>query len=119
MKAIMGYVNRLMEAPKTITMVIHETSVAIAEAQGGTLTLQTDNREVDERAENGLVRVSRKSRWSGSALVSEIEIDNGPTIERRYELSPGGSELHVSTRTVGGRGGDNRAVTHIYERPLQ
>ena len=86
---------------------------------GARVTLQTDNRKVDERAENGLVKLTRKSQWDGLTPVSEVEMDKGPSLERKYELSPGGTELHVST-TVSGRfggGGGKRVIVQVYERP--
>lgn len=107
-----------MAASEHLTIVLHDTAVTIIEKDGARVTLQTDNRKVDERAENGLVKLTRKSRWDGLTLVSEIEIDKGPSLERKYELSPGGTELHVSTTVSGGfGGGGKRVIVQVYERP--
>lgn len=123
LQAMMNYMRTLTEASSRITIVVHDMSVGMTDAEGMTLTLQTNNKKIDERAENSLVKLTRKSRWDGSTLVSEIEIENGPKIERKYELSPAGTELHISTTMSGGfggrGGGGNRTVTHVYERPLE
>jgi hypothetical protein len=119
-----NYVRMLTGASPHLTIVVHESSVTITYDDGARLTLETDNRKVSDRAENGLVKLSRKSRWDGQTLVSEIEIDNGPKLEQKYELSPDGLELRIATTTngggFGGRGGDSRkrVITHTYERPL-
>ncbi len=122
MQAIINFVRTTLAASDRLTIVVHDTSVGITEPDGVTLTLQTDNKKIDHRAENGLVKYSAKSRWDGMTLVSEIDIDNGPTIERKYELSPGGSELHITSTTSGGggrQGGGNRTIVQVYERPIE
>ena len=122
MRAIADFMRTTTAASDRLTIVVRDSSVGITDADGGTLTLQTNNKKVDERAENGLVKLSRKSHWDGSTLVSEVEIDNGPKIERKYELSPAGTELYVSTTMSGGFGGrggsGNRAIMQLYERPI-
>ena len=124
MQATMNYMRTLTEASNRLTIVVHEASVGITDGEGATVTLQTDNRKIDERAENGLVKLTRKSRWDNSTLVSDIEIDSGPKMTRKFELSPGGTELRISTTMSGGfggrgGGGENRTVTQVYERPLE
>jgi len=119
MQEIMGYVRSVMEGSSRITVVVHSASVGITDAEGRTVTLQTDDKKIDERAANGLVKLKRKSRWDGVVLVSVIEIEEGPKIERRYELSAGGEELRVSTTMSGGSGRGaqgNREVALVYER---
>jgi hypothetical protein len=119
MQEIMGYAQSMMEASSRITVVVHPASVGITDAEGRTVMLQTDDKKLDERAANGLVKLKRKSRWEGAMLVSEIEIEDGPKIERRYKLSAGGEELRVSTTMSGasGRGGrGDGEVTQVYER---
>lgn len=120
-QAIATYIRRMIDPSRGLTIVVRDTAVVITDAEGMTQTLETNDKKADERAENGLVKLTRKTRWDRDALVSEIEVDNGPKIERRYEGVPDGRELRVSTRMSGGgrgRGGD-RTVTHVYERPEQ
>jgi len=101
-----------------MTIVVRDTSVVMTEADGRTRALQTDNKKTDGRAENGLVKLHTKTHWNGQTLISEIEVDDGPTIERKYELSPDGTELRIGTRISGtdGRGGGQTSI-FVYERP--
>ena len=123
MRAIGEFIRSATAASTRLTIVVHESSVAITDADGATVTVPTDDKKVEERAENGLVRLTRKSRWEGPTLVSEIEIEQGPKIERRYELSPAGTELDIKTKISGGFGGrgagSDGTITKIYERPLE
>jgi hypothetical protein len=82
--------------------------------------MDTTNKKVSSRAENGLVKLTRKSKWEGEALLSEIEIEDGGKFDEKYELTADGTQLRVSTVTsAAGRSGSDskRTVTHIYERP--
>jgi len=118
-EAIMNYMRTAMEASKQLTMVVHEDGVSITDAEGRVQSLKTDNKKIEERAENGLVKLSRKARWEGDTLVSEIDIDSGPAVVRRYELSPGGTQLEVSTTINGFRGGNPTKLLRIYDRPVE
>jgi hypothetical protein len=117
-QAVLNYVRtQITDVPKQLTIVVHDTSLSLTDADGAVISLPTDGKKVDERAQNGLVRLSRRNRWDANTLVCEIEIDNGPKITRNYELSPGGTQLTITT-TVD-RGGRPVKITHIYERPVE
>ena len=120
MQAIANYLRSLMEPSERLTIVVRQTSVGFTDADGRTVTLHTNNKSVDERAENGLLKLKRKSRWDRSVLVSEIEIENGPQLEHRFELFRDGEQLRVSTRMSGGFGGRGERsvppVLHVYDR---
>ena len=89
------------------------------------MTLEATDKKVSSREENGLVKLTRRSRWEGAALVSEIELDGGMKIRQRYELAGEGTQLRIVTaingggggRAGGGRNDGKRTITHIYERP--
>ena len=104
-----------------LTIVVQGAAVSIVEANGARLMLAGDDKKVEDRAGNGLVKLTRKSHWDGSTLVQEIDIDGGPKVERRYEVSPGGSELRISTTVKGGFGGRGGraggAIDQVYGRP--
>ena len=53
-------------------------------------------------------------------MISEIEIENGPKLEEKYEVIAEGAELRVSITTEGGGRGDDakRTIMHVYERPI-
>ena len=120
-EAIVTYSRTLLQPVKQMTIVPHEASLVIAYDDGRTLTLEATSKKVSSRAENGLVKLTRKSRWMGDAMISEIEIENGPKLEEKYEVIAEGAELRVSITTEGGgRGGDDakRTIMHVYERPM-
>jgi hypothetical protein len=145
--ALQVYVRSLMDPVKQMTIVVHETTVSITYDDGRVEELQTTGKKVSEKYENGYVKVNRKSHWDTGALISEIEVTNGPNFQQRYDVTAAG-ELHVSTTPVrspneyGGRGGYGgggggyggggggggggsrgltygRTATHVYGRPTQ
>jgi hypothetical protein len=118
-EAIMNYMRTSMEASRQLTIVVHENAVTITDAEGRVQSLKTDNKKIEERAGNGLVKLSRKARWEGDALVSEIDIEGGPAVVRRFELSPGGTQLEVSTTVNGFRGGNPTKLLRMYDRPVE
>ena len=114
----MNYVRtQTTDVPKQLTIVVHDASVSITNDEGRVLMLQTDDKKSDERAENGLVKVTRKNHWDRATLVSEIDLDDGLKITRKYQLSPGGTQLNITT-TID-RGGRPINLTHVYERPVE
>lgn len=119
MEATMAYVRRLTEPAKTIALTIRDTSVSIVADGLSPQILATDDKKSEERAGNGLVKFTRRTRWQGTALVTELDVDRGPRVERKYELSPGGTELHVSTHIQGSGRERDRTITHVYERPIE
>jgi hypothetical protein len=121
MQAVADYLRTSMTPSDRLTIVVKEGAVDIVEANGARLALQTDNKKIDERAGNGLVKLTRKSHWDGNELVTEMDIDNGPKIERKYTVSSTGSELQISTTFSGGFGGrgagrGGRPVVQVYDR---
>lgn len=115
----MTYVRTAMEASHQLTIVVHDDSVSMTDAEGRMLSLKTDNKKIEERAQNGLVKLTRKARWDGEVLVYEVAVENGPTLIRRYELSPGGTQLQVSTKIEGMRGSRPVTLVREYERPVE
>jgi len=119
-EAVANYSRTLLQPAKQMTIVPHETSLAIAYDDGRTLTLEATNKKVSSRAENGFVKLTRKSRWMDGAMLSEVEVEGGPKFEEKYEVIGDGTQLRVSITAEGGGGrggGDKRTVTHVYERP--
>lgn len=116
-QAMLNYMRAVMEASKQLTIVVREESVNITGADGSVVVLKTDGKKTEERVANGLVKLSRKARWDGDKLVQEIEIEDGPKVVRSFELSPGGTQLQVTTKVEGARGGP-MTLLRLYERPV-
>lgn len=112
------FLRSLTDAQKTLTLQVHPQSVTLTRAAGVDIELDTTNKKVPARAANGLIKLTRKSRWDGAALVTEIAVEDGPKAEQRYEVISDGLQLRVTTTLEGAGGGKNkRTVTHTYERP--
>jgi hypothetical protein len=116
-EAVVDYVRTSMESSKQLTIVVHDASVSITDAEGRVTALATDGKKISGRAQNGLVKITQKNHWDNGVLVSEIEIENGPKIVRNYTLSPGGTQLRVSTTADGS--GPKFNLTRVYERPVE
>ena len=125
-QANMTFMRSLLQPSERLTIVVKDETFGITEADGKRVTLETTNKKVSSREQNGLVKLTRRSRWDGASLVSEIELDGGMKIRRRYELAAEGTQLRIATTMNGGgfggraRGGGNdgkRTITHVYERP--
>jgi hypothetical protein len=119
-QAVMNYVRAATESPKQLTIVVHDASVSITDVDGHVQLLQiADNKDkkIEERAENGLIKLSKKNHWDGATLVSEVDIEGGPKIIRTYALSPGGTELRLTT-AVDGQGRPVNLI-RLYERPVE
>ena len=118
-QAMANYSRTLLQPAKQMTIVPHDTSLAIAYDDGRTLTLEATNKKVSGRAENGFVKYTRKSRWDGEAMLSEVEVENGPKFDEKYEVIAEGTQLRVSITAKGSGGKDaERTITHVYERPV-
>ena len=115
-QATADYIRAALEASKQLTIVIHDTSVTITDAEGRVQNLPTDNKKMESRAANGLVKLSLKNHWDGATLICEAEIEFGPKIVRKYALSPGGTELRLTTSLEGQ--GQPLSLLRFYERPL-
>jgi hypothetical protein len=122
MAALLNYMRSLNEVVDHMTIAAHDTEISIAYVDGRVQTLQADNKTVEEKAETGLFKVKRNTRWNGNVLIVEFDIDGGPKIERRYEVTPDGTELHITqtmTGGMGGRGGGSTPEPLVYVHPRQ
>ena len=117
--AVTNLSRALMNPFRQMTIVVNDPAIEIVLDDGRRMPFETTNKKVDGRAENGFVRLTRRARWEGDALVTEIDIENGATFQQRYELIADGAQLRVVTTAEGyGRDDDGkRIVTHVYERP--
>ena len=104
-----------VEAPKKLTIVEGDGEILITDNEGRTLRLKADGRKVQQKLANGLVSVTRKTEWNGAMLVTEVEIEDGPTIVQTYTRSEGGSQLIVTTRMTTPRGGQPREIKYVYD----
>jgi hypothetical protein len=115
-QALATYLSAATLATKRMTIVITDASVNITDADGRVQNLPTDNKKIDARAGNGLIKLFTRNHWDGNSLICEAEVDLGPRVVRTFALSPGGTELRVTT-TVEGQG-KPVSLLRFYERPF-
>ena len=118
MGAAGSFIRSLATPSARLTIVAETAAVTLTDLEGRSQTIRTDGHAVEEKAENGLVTLQRKARWDGGALAVTLAIKDGPKVERRYELSEGGTELRITT-AIEGRGGNDagrRPMVAVYER---
>ena len=115
-QAVTNYVTAAAVATKRMTIAIDDTSVSITDADGRVQNLLTHNKKIDGRAGNGLIKLFTRNHWDENTLICEAEIDFGPRIVRTFALSPGGTELRVTT-TIENQG-PPVSLLRFYERPF-
>jgi hypothetical protein len=60
-QAIGDYVRtQIADVSKQLTIVVHEGSVVITDADGRVVSFETNDKKVDERAQNGLVKLAQE-----------------------------------------------------------
>lgn len=114
LEAMREAVIRLLESPERLTIVEASGVLLFTDGDGFTRRLNPDGRKRDQKAANGLVSLERKTEWKGSALVSEIDIEDGPDIVVTYGRSEGGSQLVVTAR-MKPRRGDPVEIRYVYD----
>jgi hypothetical protein len=60
-------------------------------------------------------KIERKTKWDGDRLVSDITDALAGKITQTYALDPERHQLRITANVEGGRGGQPRTVTHVYE----
>ncbi len=104
MQAAANYIRTLSQPSTRLTIVATPEAVTITDLEGRSHTQKADGKGVEEKAENGLIKLKRSAKWAGGVFQVTVEIDDGPKVERRYEVSEGGTELRIATAAAGGRG---------------
>lgn len=123
MQAAGRYIRTLSQPSNRLTIVAKPEAVTITDIEGRSHTQKTDGKSVEEKAENGLLKVKRSAKWAAGVFGVTLEIEDGPKVERRYEVSEGGTELRVTMAVSGGRGpagGAGRGPTvAVYTRAVE
>ena len=61
------------------------------------------------------VSLTRKTRWEGGTLVTEVEFDHGPKIDQTYARSEGGSQLIITTTMKNPRADRPIELKRVYD----
>jgi hypothetical protein len=111
-------VARMRDAMRDITnpsdhLVITQTEsmVVLTAADGRTTRLSPDGKKIKD--EN--TKVERKTKWDGGKLVSEINGLGPGKMTQTFAMDPEGKQLRMTVVMEGGRSGQPRTVTQVYD----
>jgi hypothetical protein len=111
-------VARIRDAMRDITnpsdhLVITQTEsmVVLTSADGRTTRLSPDGKKIKD--EN--TKVERKTKWDGGKLVSEINGLGPGKMTQTFAVDPEGKQLRMTVVMEGGRSGQPRTVTQVYD----
>ncbi|HZT77707.1 MAG TPA: hypothetical protein VFA27_13730 [Vicinamibacterales bacterium] len=97
--------------PEQITITQTDSMVVITNADGRTTRLSPDGKKIKD--EN--TGIERKTKWDTGKLVSEISGPNGLKVTQTYALNPELHQLRLTTQIEGGRGGQARTFSTVYD----
>lgn len=115
MQAMQTVMRDLMETSEKLNIVMQDDTVIITSADGRVQRLKADGRRVEQKAANGLVSLTRRTRWDDNALVTEVELENGPKIVQTYTRSEGGSQLLITVKLERPRGEQPIEIKRVYD----
>jgi len=115
MQAMQTVMRDLMETSEKLNIVIQDDTVIITSADGRVQRLKADGRRVEQKAANGLVSLTRRTRWDDNALVTEVELENGPKIVQTYTRSEGGTQLAITIKIETPRGDRPQEIKRVYD----
>jgi hypothetical protein len=102
----------ILEAADRLTITEAESMVVITSDDGRTTRLSTDGKKIKDDS----TKIERKTKWEGSRLISEISGAGRGKITQTYTVDAGSRQLRIAVQMDGGRDGQMRTVTHVYDR---
>ena len=88
-----------------------ESMVVLTATDGRTTRLSPDGKKIKD--EN--TKVERKTKWDGGKLVSEINGLGPGKMTQTFAIDPEGKQLRMTVVMEGGRSGQPRTVTQVYD----
>src|SRR5262245_11227599 len=101
----------VMNPPDHLTIVQSGALVILTSADGRTTRLSTDGSKIKD--EN--TKIERKTKWDGGKLVSEISGLGPGKVTQTFAVDPEHHQLRIAVQTEGGRQGQARTLTHVYD----
>lgn len=105
----------IMDAPDRLTIIETESLVVITAGDGRTTRLSTDGKKIKD--DN--TKIERRTKWDGTRLISEISGAGRGKLTQTYAVDPGSRQLRIAVHMEGGRSGQARTITHVYDRDDQ
>jgi len=88
-----------------------DSMVVLTGADGRTTRLSPDGKKIKD--EN--TKIERKTKWDGGKLVSEINGLGPGKMTQTFALDPEGKQLRMTVVMEGGRSGQPRTITQVYD----
>jgi len=88
-----------------------DSMVMLTGADGRTTRLSPDGKKIKD--EN--TKIERKTKWDGGKLVSEINGLGPGKMTQTFALDPEGKQLRMTVVMEGGRSGQPRTITQVYD----
>ena len=101
----------IINPPNHLVVTQTDSMVVMTGPDGRTTRLSPDGKKVKD--EN--TGIERRTKWDAGKLVSEISGAGGMKLTETYALVPETHQLRISAQIEGGRGGQARTVTHVYD----
>jgi len=101
----------IVNPPGHLTIVSTETTIVLTGPDGRTTRLSSDGKKVKDENTN----IERKTKWDGDKLVSEINGLGPGKVTETYSVDPERHQLHITAQMEGGRGGQPRTISHVYD----
>jgi hypothetical protein len=104
-------IRDLTNAADHLTIVDTESMIIITAPDGRTMRLSPDGKKIKDESTN----VERRTKWDGGKLVSEISGLGSGKITQTFAANADTHQLRITVQMEGGRGGQARTITHVYE----
>jgi hypothetical protein len=101
----------IMQPSDHLTITETPGMIVITGADGRTTRLAPDGKKVKD--EN--TKMERKTKWDGARLVSDISGLGPAKMTQIFAVDPESHRLRVSVQMEGGRSGQARTITHVYD----
>jgi len=105
----------IINPPNHLVVTQTDSMVVMTGPDGRTTRLSPDGKKVKD--EN--TGIERRTKWDAGKLVSEISGAGGMKLTETYVLVPETHQLRISVQIEGGRGGQARTVTHVYDADVR
>jgi hypothetical protein len=94
-----------------LTITQTDSMIVMTGADGRTTRLSPDGKKIKD--DN--TKVERKTRWDGGKLVSEITGLGRGKMTQTFAVDPESKQLRISVVMEGGRSGEPRTITQVYD----
>jgi hypothetical protein len=101
----------VVNPPERLTITETASMIVIVGADGRTTRLSPDGRAVKD--EN--TKIERKTRWEAGKLVTEISGLGPGRMTQTYTVDGERRQLRITVQMQGGRDGQQRSITHVYD----